>query len=97
MDCLRPIWYQNLERGRHVKFFQVDRSNREQPHDACYTKNVHKIIGAFCRPRRNRPSLSLLPFQTDPLSEVRILEDLLQGGSDLRIKHLEVWILISQN
>ena len=35
--------------------------------------------------------LSLLLFKIDPLSEVRILDDPLQAGSDLCIKRLEVW------
>ena len=67
MDCLRPIWYQNLEHRRHVKIYWIGRSNRIQPHECLLPKNVHKIIGAFCLLRRNLSSLSLLPLQTDPL------------------------------
>ena len=33
----------------------------------------------------------------DPSLEVRILDDLLPGGSDLFIKHLEVWEMITKN
>ena len=41
--------------------------------------------------------LTLLSFQIDPFSEVRMLEDLLQKVSDFRIKRLEVCQSISKN
>ena len=71
-----------------------DQSNREQPHERLLPGNVHRSWKLSAK--ESVIFLSLLLCQIDLFLEVRIWDDLLQGGSDLRIKRLEVREQISK-
>ena len=78
-----PFGIETLKHRRHVKIYCTHHCNREKPHECLLPLSSAEGI---CHPFE--PSA---PLDRPSLSEVRNLDDLLQGGGGLHIKRLAVW------